>query len=181
VTGNERAAPAVKLISGLLYPSRAPELIGWSRERLAAILGRVERASESFPFSFTSYYDDIAPDLSRIFFSFEGLRDADGLVGWKKTAVGIEAESANSGARRVNIDPGYIDGARVVLASTKDNAHRVYVADGIFAEVTLCRRKSGWESFSFTFPDFKSGLYDAFLDKVRLDWRRDVRASGAVN
>ncbi|MDR3321000.1 MAG: DUF4416 family protein [Synergistaceae bacterium] len=167
--------PAVKLVSGLLYPRDAPELRSWTKDRLVARLGAVERESEAFSFDCTDYYDDISPALMRCFFSFEGLRGAEGLVGWKKTAIGIEAESS-SGPRRVNIDPGYIDGARLALASTKDNAHRIYVSDGIFAEVTLCRRRSGWESFSFTFPDFRSGRYDGFFEAARLDWRRDIRA-----
>lgn len=78
-------------------------------------------------------------------------------------------------SRTVNIDPGYLDGARLVLASTKDNAHRIYLDDDMYAEVTLCHRKSGWERFSYTFPDFKNGQYDPFLDMVRKDWQNDVR------
>jgi hypothetical protein len=145
-------------------------------DMLITHFGAVERESESFSFDFTDYYDDISPALMRCFFSFEGLRGAKELVGWKKTAIEIEATSASGGLRRVNIDPGYVDGARLVLASTKDNAHRIYVSDGIFAEVTLCRRRLGWESFTFTFPDFRSGRYDDFLETVRQDWRRDIRA-----
>jgi hypothetical protein len=97
---------------------------------------------------------------------------------WKRTAIALEAESSAGfpAGRRVNVDPGYLDGARIVLASTKDNAHRIYLRDGIFAEVTMCRGKSGWKSFSYTFPDFASGMYDAFLDEVRMDWRSGVRA-----
>jgi hypothetical protein len=170
-------APLVKLVCGLLYPAGNLALKGRAREMLADSFGGIERESEPFSFCCTDYYRDISPELSRCFFSFAGVAFPD-LVVWKKTAIALESSSGAGrpgGARRVNIDPGYIDGARLVLASTKDNAHRIYIGEGIFAETTLCRRKSGWESFSYTFPDFKSGIYDAFLETARQDWRRDIR------
>ena len=62
---------------------------------------------------------------------------------------------------------GYLTGAKLVLASTKDFAHRLYLRDGIFAEITLSFRGDAWASHHFTFPDFKSGIYDAFLKQAR--------------
>jgi hypothetical protein len=179
---DSRGRPAaVKLVVGLLYPADSAEILGWTTIRLDEIFGGIERESGPYPFDFTDYYRDISPGLARRFFSFKGLKRPSGLVEWKRMAIALEAESSPAfsafpAGRRVNADPGYLDGARIVLASTKDNAHRIYLHDGIFAEVTMCRRKSGWESFSYTFPDFASGIYDAFLDDVRMDWRRDVRA-----
>ncbi len=167
---------AVKIIVGLLYPADLQELRDWTRGRLSASFGEIERESASYPFDFTDYYRDIAASLLRCFFSFRGLRHPEGLVDWKRAAIDLERESQkreNACSRRVNVDPGYLDGARIVLASTKDNAQRIYLRDGIYAEVTICHRKSGWEKFSYTFPDFKSGRYDAFWDVVRADWQRD--------
>ncbi|HEY3321048.1 MAG TPA: DUF4416 family protein [Planctomycetota bacterium] len=71
--------------------------------------------------------------------------------------------------RPVNLDVGYMTGAKLVLASTKDFAHRLYLRDGIFAEITMSFRGDSWVSHDFTFPDFRSGIYDDFLKKVR-DW-----------
>jgi hypothetical protein len=166
----------VKLISGLLCPAERAELTEWAVGRMSAVFGDIELASRPYPFDYTDYYRDIAQCLERRFFVFAGLRHPFGLVVWKKLAVSIEAESAADGGRRVNIDPGYLDGARLVLASTKDNAHRIYMWDDIYAEVTMCRKKSGWISFPYTFPDFASGVYDEFLDAARNLWRRDLRA-----
>jgi hypothetical protein len=167
----------VKLIAGLLYPSDSGGLLEWSAGRMAETFGDIERTSPPYPFVYTDYYKDISPGLTRRFFTFAGLRHPFGLVVWKKMAISIEAESARGGAgRKVNIDPGYIDGARLILASTKNNAHRIYLWDDIFAETTLCYRKSGWESFSYTFPDFAGGVYDDFLNAARSDWKRDLRA-----
>ncbi|MDR1651015.1 MAG: DUF4416 family protein [Synergistaceae bacterium] len=171
----ERRINAVKLISGLLSPEDG-DLLRWAAERMTSAFGDIERESPPYPFDCTDYYRDISPSLTRRFFTFAGLRHPFELAAWKKLAISIEAESARGRTcRSVNIDPGYIDGARLVLASTKDNAHRIYIRDDIYAEVTLCHRKSGWESFSYTFPDFASGRYDAFLDTARGDWRAEMR------
>jgi len=167
---------AVKLVIGLLYPESEPELLSRTVRRLESTFGGVDRESLSYPFVHTDYYKGIAADLSRRFFTFAGLRHPFGLVVWKRLAISIEAESASGGdGRALNIDPGYIDGARLVLASTKDNAQRIYLWDDIYAEVTLCHRKSGWESFSYTFPDFASGAYNEFLDSARADWQSEFK------
>ena len=95
------------------------------------------------------------------------------LADWKLLTCRLEKETGDS--RRVNLDPGALDGARLLLASTKDQGHRIYLRDGIFAEVTLCRRKGGWESFCYTFPDFRSGVYSDWLESVRGDWKSEKR------
>jgi hypothetical protein len=175
----DRTRP-VKLIVGLLYGADSPQTYGWAVQRLASTFGDIERTSPPYPFVWTDYYKGISPNLTRRFLTFAGLRHPFGLVVWKRLAISIEAESAPSGGgRALNIDPGYLDGARLILASTKDNAHRVYLWDDIFAEATLCRKKSGWESFSYTFPDFASGEYFEFLDLARVDWKRDLKAMKA--
>jgi hypothetical protein len=167
----------VKIISGVLYPKDAPELLEWTAARLSERFGVVERECGPYDFDYTDYYRDISPRLAKRFFSFRGVWNPCEIVGWKKFAIHVEARSAGDagGGRRVNVDPGYVDGARLVLASTKDSAHRIYLNQGIYAELTLRRRKFGWESFSYTFPDFRSGIYRSFLDAVRLDWKRDIR------
>lgn len=163
--------PKVKLITGVLYPDE--EHREWVSENLENLYGTPERSISGIPFDHTDYYRDIAPRLFRAFFSFTGLRDAGLLVEWKKACCCLEELSGT--ARRVNIDPGYVDGARLVLASTKDHAHRIYIGEDIFAEVTLRYVKRWWRAYDHTFPDFASGIYNGFLDSVRLDWLRDVR------
>lgn len=167
----------MKLICGLLYPTGDRETEEWARGRLASELGGIERTSEHWPWRYTDYYKCIAPDLTKVFYSFVGLRDSAEIVKWKRAAIEIEAESSRGAGRRINADPGYADAARVVLASTKDSAQRIYISDGIYAEVTMCRKAGKWEKFFYTFPDFSSGVYDVFFDEVRADWRRDMRRS----
>ena len=166
--------PRVKRITGILFPSENLELLQWSIERLSEIWGVPEIQSQPVPFDKTDYYHEIAPDLSRVFLCFPGLVNPEGLADWKHQAIGIEAQSRQP-VRAVNIDPGYVDGARLVLASTKDHAHRIYLRDGIFAEVTMRYKFKKWTSFDYTFPDFASGVYDEFLCGVRKLWLSEVQ------
>lgn len=165
------APPLVKLLVGFLFPDEA--FYRWTIDGISSLWGSVERRSPVYPFDHTDYYRDISPVLYKAFVSIEGLWPADQLVRWKVQAISLEKKSGHK--RKVNVDPGYVDGARLVLASTKDHAHRIYISEGIFAEVTLRYMFGKWVSYDHTFPDFKSGLYDDFLDAVRRDWLSDMR------
>jgi len=167
--------PKVKLITGVLYPDddRGEGWFAWTLEKLEALWGEQENVSSPVPFTATDYYRDIAPRLMRRFICFEGLAQAAELPDWKRASIGVETESRNP--RIVNIDPGYVDGARLVLASTKDHAHRIYLRDGIFAEVTMRFKFGKWTPFDYTFPDFASGVYDEFLSAARESWLGDKR------
>ena len=167
-------SPLVKRIAGILYPIDREDLLQWSIDELAKLWGRPEIFSRSVPFDKTNYYDEIDPNLTRIFLCFPGLADAGELVDWKHAAIEIEAKSRQP-IRAVNIDPGYVDGARLILASTKDHAHRIYWRDGIYGEVTLRYRFKQWQSFDYTFPDFQSRAYDQFLSQVRRLWLQEIR------
>ena len=167
-------SPRVKRIAGILYPIEREDLLQWSIDELAKLWGRPEIFSKSVPFDKTNYYDEIDPNLTRIFLCFPGLAYAGELVDWKHAAIEIEARSRQP-IRAVNIDPGYIDGARLILASTKDHAHRIYLRDGIYGEVTLRYRFKQWQSFDYTFPDFQSRAYDQFLSQVRRLWLQEIK------
>ena len=167
--------PLVKKISAVLVPRNDKYMLASTLSMLGEKWGEPERVSNGVPFVWTNYYENIAPALDRFFISYPGLYKMSDLPTWKLESCKMESESGNGDERRVNIDPGSIDGARLVLASTKGQAHRVYLRDGIFCEVTMCRRKGRWESFFYTFPDFKSGAYDEWLELVREDWKRDMR------
>lgn len=166
--------PAVLRIAGILHPDE--EWLQWSIGKLESEWGKLLRQSESFPFNHTAYYSDISPTLKRTFLSFRGLARAGDLADWKIFSGFLEKESGQR--RRVNIDPGYVNGSRLVLASTKDHAHRIFLRDGIFAEVTLRFMKKKWVSFDCTFPDFACGVYDNFLNESREDWLKLTKSHG---
>lgn len=163
--------PLVKKIIAILIPRGNQNNYNKVYNILEYVWGAPERISPKFPFDWTNYYSEISPNLDRIFFSYAGLYPMSKLVEWKLKAREIENMTGTS--RTVNIDPGTLDGARLILASTKGQAHRIYLNNGIFAEVTLCKRKGKWTSFFYTFPDFKSGAYDNWLDTVRADWKKE--------
>ncbi len=141
---------------------------------LEELLGPVELVSPLYPFAKTSYYtESMGAELKRCFFSFHNFADPGGLADWKLACNALEEKlrtvlaPGGSPVRPINIDPGYVTGAKLVLATTKDFAHRIYLRDGIFAEITMAFRAGKWLSHQFTFPDFKSGVYDAFLKRAR--------------
>ena len=174
--GRGADGPWVKRIAGVLYPDE--DRFAWVLARAGSEWGAPELTSEPIPFNLTDYYRDIAPRLFRRFLCFPGLVRAGGLPDWKRASCAMEAESRTP--RAVNIDPGYLDGARLVLASTKDHAHRVWLRDGIYAEVTLRFRFKRWQAFDYTFPDFAGGLYDDFLTAARRLWLEETEDARRV-
>lgn len=142
------------------------------RDRLTRFFGPLQLESPVYPFTYTEYYNaSMGRDLKRRFLVFKRPGSPDTLADWKRATNDMEEELAaalrGTHPRPVNIDPGYVTGAKLVLASTKDFAHRIYLRDGIFAEVTLYFQNGDWRSHAFTFPDFRSGDYNTFLNRAR--------------
>jgi hypothetical protein len=136
--------------------------------------GPVAYASETFDFTETDYYAaTMGTNLKKKFFTFERLIDTGTLSDIKRNSNAWEAEYAalkwHVETRPVNIDPGYITPAKLVLASTKDHAHRIYLRDGIFAEVTLVYRQRKWQPLEWTYPDYRRDDYQQFFTECR-EW-----------
>ena len=141
-------------------------------ESMAGDFGPVDLNSEIIPFDLTEYYnDEMGSSLWRKFVAFEPLAGPKVLCEAKHRTNEIEAEIADGfpddAPRPINIDIGYVAPAKLVLASMKDFSHRVYLGDGVYAEVTLLFRQGRWEPLEWTFPDFALGRYDAFLTAAR--------------
>jgi len=168
----------VKLIVGML--SALPEAFGLARETLAARYGPVDLESQPVAFEFTSYYEpQMGKGLIRRFIAFQRLIDPGILADVKLHTNRLELELAQRLCapvpRPVNLDPGYLTPAKLVLASAKDFSHRVYLRDGIYAEVTLHYEKGGkFRSWPWTFPDFASPAYHAFLLDARAKLRQQL-------
>jgi hypothetical protein len=160
----------VKLMCGILACDA--EALDAARGRMEAVLGAADMVSQVWPFDLTGYYAQQAgPEILRQFAAFSELVDPGRLAAIKHTTNRLERELAAAlgrpWPRPVNFDPGLIEPSKLVLASTKNFAHRVYIGDNMYAEVTMTYVRGKWESFPFTFPDFKSGRYDGFLSRVR--------------
>ena len=114
--------------------------------------------------------------LKKLYLTFETLIQREALASIKAFTNEIETRYASNGKRRLNLDPGYLAGDKLVLASTKDFYHRLYLSQGIFAEVTLHYRKGCYRYFSWTYPDYKEPAFLEFLEKARAGYMKEVRS-----
>jgi len=170
----------VKLFCGII--GRNSEIISRARNELIPLLGSIDHESEVFQFDFTDYYTaEMGAGLLRQFVSFAEPGDPRKLAEIKLATNDIEDKFAvtidGRTIRTVNLDPGYITAANLILATTKDFAHRICIGDGIYAEVTLNFRKSGLVFFDWTYPDFKSGKYTPFFMETRRRYMEEIPQS----
>ena len=145
----------------------------WVRKRVEEHWGALALESEAFPFeTFTDYYaKTMGATLPKRLWAFEKLISPDALPQIKRLTNEWEAEfkslTTSAAERPLNIDPGYIDLGKLILASTKDHAHRIYLSEGIFAETTLMYTQKQWKSLPWTYPDYQSAGYQHFLTQCR--------------
>lgn len=163
--------PPAKLICGLLAGD--VERLARGIDELSQHLGPIEIQSEAWPFRATEYYaEEMGQELLRQFVCFGGRFEPERLASVKRATNTVEmrlceAYALASDHRPLNLDPGYVTLGKLVLATTKDHAHRVYLEDGIYAEVTLRYVQQRWQPWPWTYPDYASGAYDPFLLEVR--------------
>ena len=145
--------------------------------RLKEVLGDVEDRTEVFDFSFTDYYrEEMGTGLSKVFLSFVHLIHPGSLVRIKRKTNLMEESWSVDGKRRVNLDPGYVTGAKLVLASTKDFAHRIFLAEGIYGDVQLQFRDNCFRVQDWTFPDYRTRTALEFFERVRKKYVGKVRS-----
>lgn len=143
---------------------------------LTARYGPVDHRSEPLRFTHTAYYAaELGPELWRVFLGFRELIDPGRLAEIKRHTNALEADWAVEGRRRINLDPGYITGAKLVLATTKDHAHRIYLGGGIHAEVTLAYRDGRFRPWPWTYPDYRSEEYLEILHTIRATYMAQLR------
>jgi hypothetical protein len=161
-------AQPVTPILGVIYRdvSAVEDALIW----IEHLMGDVDLYSEAWPFDLTDHYSsEMGDGLQRRFYTFDRLADPGMLSEWKVQTNRLEEQSAErfGDYRPINLDPGYITGSKLVLASVKGLAHRVYIGQGISAEVTMSFKNGEWIKRDYTFPDFAAGRYDAFFSKAR--------------
>lgn len=152
--------------------SRYAEALDWGRERAQQAWGPIALESERFEHNETAYYEaEMGAGLLKTFFAFEQLVDPAFLVDAKLASNQWELDYAllanKPEARPLNLDPGYLSEAKLVLASTKDRDHRLYLAQGIFAENTLYFRAKAWQQRPWTYPDYQRPDYHLFFTRCR--------------
>lgn len=180
--GTPKPPAAAKLFVALLAGGEAA-FAGAERD-LSGLFGPADSSSPAVSWSVTRYYaEEMGQGLLRKFVSFGPLIDADRLAEIKLATGRVEqaylAHLGSDGEKRgrsVNIDPGYLQAAKVVLASTKDAAHRVYLASGIYAEVTLKFVGGSFEPLESTYPDYRWPDTREFFGRLREVYLRQLRS-----
>ncbi len=159
----------VKLVCGVIYKEEG--LFVEVRRRLEAEWGRADSESPAFPFDLTDYYEaETGPGLVRRFLSFERLVRPETLPALKVRAIAVEEglrREGGSAGRPANIDPGYVTAAALVMATAKGFAHRVPLADGIYAHLELLFTRTGSKTLDWTYPDMRREAARDYFCSVR--------------
>lgn len=162
--------------------SRYDEALQWAARQATAQWGELMLASPVFDFTETSFYNEsMGTDLKKQFLAFDPLFDPGQIASTKHISNDWEKEYAAQAdhpeSRPLNIDPGYISEAKLVLVTTKDRDHRIYLQNGIFAEVTLFFRSKQWMHSRWTYPDYQRDDFQDFFTQCRTELRDRIRAA----
>jgi hypothetical protein len=166
----------VKLIASLL--TGVPQLIDEVCGELSQRYGAIDFISEALPFHYTRYYEtELGSSLVRHMVSFQKLISPDMLPAIKLATNAIEQQFADDqGKRKINIDPGYIALSHLVLATCKGFAHRPYLQDGVYADLTLIFQAHTFRALEWTFPDYKSADMISLLNSMRDNYLKQLRS-----
>ncbi len=160
----------VMLFVGML--SGEISLLDALQARLQDVFGPLLHRSDDLPWAYTDYYtEELGQTIVRRFLFFRNRIRPDEIASIKRTTNEMERScirvQADRKLRRINLDPGYLDPARVVLATTKDYSHRVYLGGGIFAEVTLTYVRGSYRPQPHTYPDYRAPQTLDMFNQVR--------------
>jgi hypothetical protein len=166
----------VKLFCGII--SSDEEIKLKALDILKKKLDKIDLTSEVMPFDFSNYYNpEMGNNLKRFWISFEKLIFVSELASIKIFTNSIEDGFAIHNKRKINIDPGYITPANVILATTKDYSHRIYLEKGIYGEVTTIYQKNGYIKLPWSYPDYLSQTAVDFLLKSRTKLMKQLRGN----
>ena len=167
----------VKLIAGLIACDA--ELLSKVKRPLEKALdNKIDFESVILDFVHTDYYEkEMGTDLKRVFFGFKDNISLESIYRVKIATNAIEKKFMVSGRRAVNIDPGYLDLSKLVLFSTKDFIHRIYLAKGIYAETTLFFKDHTFNHWPWTYPDYRTKEYIEIFNDLRNMYKVESRSS----
>lgn len=164
-----------KLITGILTTRH--DQLEEVEQVLVREFGPVDYRSSMIPFTYTDYYNaEMGPGIQRIFLSFAELIPPDRLAGIKIRTNQLEEGFVEEGKRKTNIDPGLLSLGKLILASTKDNAQRIPLTRGIFAEITLIYTRRQYRPLPWTYRDYQSPEYLQVLHEIREIYKQQVES-----
>lgn len=168
-----------KLIIGFIYRDTLikDETVSFLKKRF----GKIDFQSPELDFNYTDYYfPEFGAPLKRAFISFARLELETTLTGIKLYTNKLEERFQLKGdateiKRRINIDPGFLSLGKLILATTKDQCHRVYLGKGIFAEVTLFYKQKTFNPWPWTYLDYKSQKYIDIFNSIRKIYQEQIK------
>jgi len=138
--------------------------------------GSIDYLGSQYQFDLTDYYEnEMGKQIQRFFVSFENLIQPNEIAAIKRMTNSIETCFAEESQRPLNLDPGYLDYQKVVLASLKFGGQKIYLQDHVYADLTLYYKKGSFTSFPWTFPDFKDDRYYGDLLKIRELYKNEMK------
>ncbi len=168
--------PPVLLFASLLYARE--EAFEEGSSRLERAIGPCEPPSPSMPFDCTDYYSkEMGGNLLRRFIVFKDLVGRDALPEVKHRAFEIEEEMAPGDRRRVNVDPGYIAAEHMVLATFKPYSHRLYLGEGVYADLTLIFQGNEFQPLPWSYPDYASAEIRKLFGGLRRNYLKNLKES----
>jgi len=157
-------------------------LISEVSRRLEQELGPIHEQIGPVPFTYTNYYDrEMGHGISRWLLSFNRLVDKSSLVSIKLLTNRVEESYTELDKRRINLDPALLSLGNFVLATGKDNAHRIYLGKGIFADLTLVFRTGTYRPLEWTYPDYADPVLIDILNRMRENYKCQLRETTTVN
>lgn len=167
----------VKLIIAALYTDE--NFLNLAREKLIQQFGPLDFTSPTFSFELTEYYiPEMGAPITRLFYGFEPLISPGELARIKLATNVLENELSRNGKRLVNLDPGYLDPDKLVLASAKYHGQKIYLDDGIWADLTLHYEKGHFTAYPWSFADFRSGVYEKMFLRLREIYKAQLKRGG---
>ena len=174
--GKIKQPPPVKLIVSMFTGDET--LLAVARGALVNRFGAIDYQSEVLPFHHTQFYArEFGPGLVRQIVAFVELIPPQRLAEIKRATNELELSWAVDGKRSVNLDPGYVSLGKLVLATTKDYSHRIYLGQGIYAEVTLKYEHGAFHAWEWTYPDYASARYLEIFGDIRQAYSDQLRQS----
>jgi len=156
----------VKLIMSIIY--KKEEIFNCALEDIIKTFGQTDFTTEILPFDFTDYYyKEMGSLLNRRFMSFLKLMAPEALPKIKIETNQIELKYSINSNRQVNIDPGYISAERLVLATGKNFTHRIYLNDGVYADLTLIYQNKNFRPLPWTYPDYATPKIREIFKQIR--------------
>ena len=169
-----KPAEAVKLIASILFSEK--EILQAVLTVLTEEYGVTDFISPAQPFLYTDYYcREMGLNMERLFVSFNDLIRPESLPGIKLQTNDLEKAYSREGGRRVNIDPGYLSSAHLILATGKGFAHRPYLRDGIYADLTLMYYDKSFQTLPWTYPDYGEKETRGIFNRLRAKYLAQLK------